>query len=197
MEPTGRGLVDFWAFAAEKGLMNANTAGSLRSACKEVLTALEGEDWEGINVRTLSVDDAVQRFERLRMNKFKPSSLSVYKSRFKNAVMMFLAYLDDPSGWRYTAERPARERKKQTERGQEFKDGTREAMRVADLPANVQLIEYPFPLRPNVIVTLQLPADMTHREAERLGTYLKSLAYEAPKELMPAVTMVPEGAEAS
>jgi hypothetical protein len=27
---------------------------------------------------------------------------------------------------------------------------------------------------------------MTHREAERLGAYLKSLAYEAPKELMPS-----------
>jgi hypothetical protein len=54
----------------------------------------------------------------------------------------------------------------------------------------VNIIEYPFPLRPGLIVTLRLPDDMTDREAERLGNHLKSLGVETPRELMPAPTPV-------
>lgn len=191
MEATGQALVDFWAFTAEKGLMNSNTAGSLRGACKEVLSAVDGEDWQTVDIRAVDPEEYVQRFERLRMTKFKPSSLSVYKSRFKNGVQMFLDYLEDPSGWRYKAERPAKDRKRATSAiGQAGPvDSKQNGTRLdSQPPPGINVIEYPFPLRPNLVVKLILPDDMTAREAERLGNHLKSLAYEAPKELTAAAS---------
>lgn len=199
MEAIGRDLVEFWTFTAEKGLMNGNTAGSLRGACREVLTAVEGDNWENVDLRSLDVDDVVQRFERLRMAKFKPSSLSVYKSRFRNAVQMYLAYLNDPSGWRYTAERPARDRKRASQAKAPGEAASTNSTLVEPPPAppGVTLIEYPFPLRPGLVIKMWLPEDMTHREAERLGGYLKSLAYEAPKELTSSTPTIQAVGQAS
>lgn len=198
MEATGQALVDFWAFTAEKGLMNSNTAGSLRGACKEVLSAVDGEDWQAVDIRLVDPEEYVQRFERLRMTKFKPSSLSVYKSRFKNGLQMFLDYLEDPSGWRYKAERPAKDRKKSKDVSGQVEPAAREqsGSPLDSPPPGTSVIEYPFPLRPKLVVKLILPDDMTAREAERLGNFLKSLAYEAPKELT-AVSSRPAMGQAS
>jgi hypothetical protein len=41
-------------------------------------------------------------------------------------------------------------------------------------------ISYPFPLRPGNVIMLELPADLSAREAERIATFLKSIALEAP-----------------
>jgi hypothetical protein len=35
--------------------------------------------------------------------------------------------------------------------------------------------EYPFPLRPDCIVTLWLPKDLKHSEVERLKVYMEAL----------------------
>lgn len=39
-------------------------------------------------------------------------------------------------------------------------------------------ISYPFPLRPNLVVQLYLPLDLTKEEAERIAVYIKTLALE-------------------
>jgi hypothetical protein len=35
-ETSGKAFLEHWSWAAEKGLMNKNTAGGLRSACGQV-----------------------------------------------------------------------------------------------------------------------------------------------------------------
>jgi hypothetical protein len=199
MEANGKDLVDFWAWASKNGLMNGNTAGGLRSACKEVISAVAGDDgWEELDLTTIDPEDYALRFERLRMSKFKPASLGVYKARFKNGLQMYLDYLSNPSGWRYTAERPARDRKRAAEptgasgasaNGNGSASPTSKAKNATASAANINndskqmMIEYPFPMRPDCVVTLSLPDNMTAREAERLGAFLKALAYDAPREL--------------
>ena len=44
-ETSARSLVDHWSWAADKGLMNRNTAAGLSSACVRVLDIL-GDNWE-------------------------------------------------------------------------------------------------------------------------------------------------------
>jgi hypothetical protein len=190
VEANGRDLIEFWAWSAKQGLMNANTAGGLRGACREVLQAVAGDDgWEDVDLTQIDIEDYAQRFERLRMAKYKPQSLGVYKARFRNGVSMYLDYLSNPSGWRYTAERPAAARKKpQAAKGQSSSStpsagSSSRTGPVANDSPSVTLIEYPFPLRPDCLVKVSLPEDMTAREADRLGAFLKTLAYEAPREI--------------
>ena len=73
METTGQALVDHWTWAAEKGLMNVNTAKALRASCTQVMSVLD--DWQSIDVRQLDVEDAFRRFQNKRGKNFTPKQL--------------------------------------------------------------------------------------------------------------------------
>jgi hypothetical protein len=185
MEATGKGLIDFLGFAAERGLMNGNTAGGLKAASREVLSAVEGDGWSSVDLRTIDPHDFAARFERLRIGKLKPESLLVYKSRFRNAVQMYFTYLENPSGWRYKAERPASARSKPGP--PTAAPGGPESQRTASgdsstgaasAGSRASTIDYPFPLRPGLVVTLRLPVDLTKLESLRLAAFIDSLAVE-------------------
>ena len=181
MEAVGKDAVDFFPWAAKQGLMNANTAGGLKAAVKEVLAAVEPETWETTDLKNVDRDDYALRFERLRMGEYKPSSLQVYKSRFKNGVEMYLEFLSSPSTWRYEAERPAKERgKKKAEKAQAGQSGGG-----AVPPPSASTIAYPYPLRSDLMVSLALPPDLTSREAQRLTAFINSLAIDERAALPP------------
>lgn len=177
MDASGKGLIEFVNFASEKHLINANTAGALRAASREVLSAIEPESWETLDLRTVDVDDFTTRFERARAGKLKPESLLVYKSRFKNAVQMYFKYLDNPSGWRYKPDRPAATRKKPAAAAQP--DSTDGDTQTPDRVSRATTQEYPFPLRQGMLVKLFLPVDLTRPEAKRLAAFIDALAVDS------------------
>ncbi len=45
----------------------------------------------------------------------------------------------------------------------------------------VRIINYPYPLRPGLLVSVSLPVDMTAQEAERMAAYIKALAAATPQ----------------
>ncbi|MBA2607384.1 MAG: hypothetical protein H0U92_00415 [Actinobacteria bacterium] len=47
------------------------------------------------------------------------------------------------------------------------------------------MIKYPFPLREGVLAALDLPSDMTKREAKRLCAFIDSLGIEEQGQLNP------------
>jgi hypothetical protein len=51
---------------------------------------------------------------------------------------------------------------------------------VFDETAAVRLVTYHLPLRPDLIVQLQLPVDLTPGDAARVAAFVKSLVFEAP-----------------
>jgi hypothetical protein len=175
LEPTGRGLVEFLERAAKRGMLNGNTAGGMRAASKEVLTAVEPQGWEAVDLRTVDIEDFAMRFERLRATKFKPDSLLVYKSRFRNAVQMYLDYINAPSAWKYKPERPAAARKKSGGKTEEPDT----SVQTSEARARSGSIEYPFPLRQGLVVKLHLPADLTRPEAKRLAAFIDALAVDS------------------
>jgi hypothetical protein len=177
VDATGKGLIEFVNFASEKHLINANTAGALRAASREVLSAIEPECWETLDLRTVDVDDFTTRFERARVGKLKPESLLVYKSRFKNAVQMYFKYLDNPSSWRYKPDRPAATRKKPVAAAQS--DSTNGDTQMPDRVSRATTQEYPFPLRQGMLVKLFLPVDLTRPEAKRLAAFIDALAVDS------------------
>jgi hypothetical protein len=180
MGATGKGLIEFLNYTSEKGMVNSNTVGALRAASREVLGAVEPEGWEAVDLRTIDVEDFANRFERLRAGRLKPESLGVYKSRFRSALQMYFKYLDNPSGWRYKPERPAASRKKPATVivPSDGVSGVEAQPTDARSPRS-STIDYPFPLRPGMVVTLKLPVDLTRPEAKRLAGFIDSLALDA------------------
>jgi hypothetical protein len=174
MDTTGKALVDHWGWAAEKGVMNKNTAGGTRAAVVQVLSVLE--NWETVDVKTLDVEDTLVRFQNLKKKDFKPAVLETYKRRFRQAVNSYLAYLEDPGGWKpRTLDRPVADR--------DDVDGARApagASRVNRHEApQTGIVEYPFPLRDGQMIRLYLPRDLRVAEVKRLTAFMSTLTVDA------------------
>ena len=173
MHVTGKGLVEHWDWAANKGLMNKNSAAALRAACAQVLGVLE--DWENIDIATIDSDDVVRRFKNLRARNFKPKSLETYEKRFKKALSSYLAYVRDPGAWK-----PAKQtRAPKTDKDQAQHHGpqsTSEVPRSDSLRSG--LVDYPFPLRDGQTARLMLPRDLKIAEVKRLSAFMSTLAVD-------------------
>jgi hypothetical protein len=176
---TGKSLVDHWSWAAEKGVMNRNTAAGLRAACVQVLSVLE--EGENDDIAKLDVEALLTRFQNLRKQRFKPQVLETYKRRFRKAVSSYLEYLENPGGWkptnqeRFTAQ--DRARRASIGRPQTAPGGGATAIRVVA----VGEVEYPFPLRPGVMARLILPVDLTSDEVTRIQNFVAMLVVDAGK----------------
>jgi hypothetical protein len=172
METTGRALVDHWSWAAEKGVMNKNTAAGLRAACGQVMSVVD--NWETADVKALDVEDTLVRFQNLKKKAFKPTVLETYKRRFRQAVASYLSYLDDPAGWKpRTIDRSAA-----NDRGNGG-DQPAESPRPSrhEIP-QAGLVEYPYPLRDGQIARLVLPRDLKMAEVKRLAAFMSTLAVD-------------------
>ena len=116
MEKNAKSLVDHWTWAADKGLMNRNTAAGLRSACARVLEVL-GDGWEQTDITDLNVDDILLRFQNLKKKDFVPQVLEAYKHRFRKAITSYFEYLENPGGWKPGAqEKPSASQREHTSR---------------------------------------------------------------------------------
>jgi len=69
-------------------------------AVKQVLTRVEGDDFETIDMRTLDVEACMKRFASAARDPNEPDRLYAYHSRFPKAVEAYRAYMTDPAGWR-------------------------------------------------------------------------------------------------
>ncbi len=176
IDTSGKSLIEHWKWAAEKGVMNPNTANAFRAACTQVLSVIDG--WETLDVRTIDVDDVCRRFQNKRNKDFKPESLDAYKRRFTQAVRMFLEYAADPSAWKA----PSQERSSRKERKAGASGNGDASPATADRPAAASvatgLVEYPFPLREGRLAYLKLPVDLKQSEVKRLTAYLSTLAVD-------------------
>jgi hypothetical protein len=175
MNKTGRAFVDHWNWAAEKGILNSNTAGALRAACTKVL---EIEDnWEAQDVTTLDIDSLLRRFQTLKAKEYKPESLREYDRRFRKAYAAFLEYVESPQTWKMNQqERPARAPKAEVKRIDTPANG---GSTLNPLPQSVGFMEYPFPLREGRIVKMSLPTDLKASEVKRLSAFLTTLVLES------------------
>ena len=179
IDTSGKALVAFWKWAAEKGRMKANTAGALRAACTQVLGVLD--NWQTLDVRGIDVEDTTRRFVNKRNTGFTPESLDAYKRRFAQAVKLFLEYADDPSGWKFNSREatPKRERKGNGGAAVTTTATPTAERAVTATPVMSGLVEYPFPLREGRPVYLRLPMDLKMAEVKRLVSYLNTLAVDA------------------
>jgi len=174
METTAKALIDHWAWATKRGLMNANTAGSLRAACAKVLSIFD--DLQAVDVRQLDVEETLRRFKNLRGKDLKPDSIEAYEQRFRQALKSFLDYVDDPGAWKPTARAPERNGHAKP-RAAAAKDAGA-APSVTPDTANGRAIDYPFPLGNGFVAHLVLPTDLKAGDIARITTFMGTLVLE-------------------
>lgn len=191
MDGTAAGLLAFLAWAADRGALNASTAGAMRAAVTQVVE-IEADDPATVDVRRLDVEDLLDRFARKRGHKYSPDSLNTYFGRFRRACDMYVEYLDNPAGWRPPKGRPARKAKPErsgTNGDSAPPPSTGSLLSPATLAtphsAESQLITYPFPLRSGTTAYFQLPRELPRAEVERMIGFLQSLAIDPQPALPP------------
>jgi len=180
METTGKQFVEFWGWAAQKKVMNENTANSFASPVRQIMGVLE--NWETLDVSKMDVDDLFIRFRNARGKDFKPDSLNTYYRRFKQALDLFLLYVNDPTGWKFKGQPKSANRKlkpAKTAKGHEAPSEHVFEMPIAQSEHSIQMVDYPYPLRNDCLVRLRLPIDLKASEVERLAVFMRTLARDS------------------
>lgn len=178
-EGKGSGLLEFLAWAGRTGEMAPATAGGWAATCRKVL-AIE-DDPDAVDLRSIDVDDFFDRFEALNRTKYSAGSMSTYRSRFRQATTAYLAWLENDPTWKpskRSSSRPKRSNSAEKEDSSPADTPEPAAPEVPHAKASARLMTYTVPLRPDVMVSLSLPADLTTRDADRLAAFLRSLAFE-------------------
>ena len=182
METTGKAFIEHWSWAASKGLMNKNTATALKSASMKVLSSIDG--WETIDITTLDVEDTLNRFQNLIDKDLTPESLRAYKRRFRQAFHSYKDYIQNPSSWKPSAlqnkikqSMPHTSPKKQSV-AQNNNAPIVNSISVGNSLLEQRLVEYPFPLREDFIISLRLPQDLRLIEVKRITAFMKMLTVD-------------------
>jgi hypothetical protein len=207
---TAAGLLAFLDWAGSRGEMNPTTATARAVAVRRVLD-IEGVPLESIDLRAVNPEEILDRFETLKRTEYSAESMDSYKSRFRGAVNMYLAWLDKSPDWKRGG-RPgtapgkgtasASRRSASRSRNSSSSDSTVAKKDTALVqpgssaalgePAPVlRMIPYEVPLRPgsDMRARLVLPDDLTKADADRLSRFIQSLAFGPsdgpPREIPP------------
>lgn len=172
---SGKAFLDHWRWAADKGVMNRNTAQAFLTSCRKVMEVVEGR--EELDMRTADVEDILVRFQNLRGREFKPQTLETYKRRFRQAVTMFLKYVEEPETWRPSGTVQRSGTKKRSTRRNELRQDVGAV--ALDAPSTApQAIEYRYPLTNGRIALLTLPTDLSMDDVVRLRAFVTTLALD-------------------
>jgi hypothetical protein len=189
---TGLGLVQFLTYAGARGYVKQGPIAGMKSACIKILQVTQGENWKTKSVMDLDLEEINKRFANLmRGSKIGVASVKVYIARFRNSIDMYKRYLEDPLA---TPSLPTGTRTSTSSSEPRLTANTKAQRKGVSKPVpplqnstsqreipdahDHQTVRYPFPLREGLIVSLNLPADLTPREAKRLGTFIESLAVD-------------------
>jgi hypothetical protein len=176
-------LVRFLVMAADKGLMNKNTALAIRNATGKVLDVLE--DHERIDVRSIDRERVFQRFQNLNGMKYSPESLTTYRSRFTTALDEFVAYTTNPSAYKPQGRKGASSKKSQA--GAQARVKKAKSKIVAHdrsesplLPvttSSADSLMIPVPIREGAMVRIfGIPTDLTVDEAKKISAVIQAYA---------------------
>lgn len=178
---TAAGLLSFLDWTIERNELVPVTASSYRTAARRVLET-EG-DPALIDLRKLDVDELLRRFANRTRGDFKEQSLATYEQRFRNALAMYLTYLEG-GDWRPAkrASRSSDKRRPTPVKGPQraASSGSNDEGSPAARPTRAHgapaMITFPLPIRAGVRGQLVVPEDLTAQEAQRISQVVAALA---------------------
>jgi hypothetical protein len=177
-------LLRFLAMAADKGLMNKNTALAIRNASGKILDILE--DHERIDVRSIDRERVFQRFQNLNGMRYSPESLASYRSRFTTALDEFVAYTTNPSAYKPQGRKGGPSKKlqagtqarvKKTKPSKASHEGGGTSLVPVSASAVADSLMIPVPIREGAMVRIfGIPTDLTIDEAKKISAVIQAYA---------------------
>jgi hypothetical protein len=184
-------LVKFVGMMTTKGWVNPNTGAGYKSALSKILADVPAEE----DVRKIDVRTQVLRYNNLHQGELNPASLKQYEKRITQVIGHFVRYKTDPTNFKAPqrglpnsgkaeSEKPKPKAKKSAARKTTPPPPPPPANPEAPpKPATGSATEtnlvLPFPLRSDYLAQVVIPRNMTMDEAERLCSFIKSLAQAA------------------
>lgn len=163
-------LLEFLKYAGMEGLINPAVARARRKAIERLSDQLSEE--ERADVRKLDVDVLASRFHKLEGSSIRSEALSLYAERVRMALTDFLAWNDNPAGFRSVGG----ERRRAIDRGSITRDqemAERITLESTENPTNI----VPVPLREGeTVYVANLPLDLSNDEAERIARVVRAFA---------------------
>lgn len=183
-------MSSFLEMMTTKGWVNLNTGNAYKSAVNKILNDVPSET----DVREIDVRSEVLRYNNLNPGELTPESLRKYEQRVGTAIQQFLAWKENPTGYRApsraqvgngkTPEVRKRERPTVAAVSKETSTDQAKAAPPPDMPKTVQgvvtesSLAMPFPLRSNFLAQVVIPRDLTKEEAARLCAFIQALAQQ-------------------
>jgi hypothetical protein len=171
------GLLAFCDWLVDKRYASSAAVGPWKSAATRVFAAVEGEESYGaFEVTGLDLDEYMRRFENaVRGGSLKAESIAAYRARVRRALDAYEQFLEDGRPPQLRQGRPRRQRTSQNGGDETAREPARGE---APAPSAASLVDYPFPLTSGEMAYLRLPKRLTKGDAERLGTFVRTLVLE-------------------
>jgi hypothetical protein len=187
---TAEGVRDFIDYLSNKGLLNANSANGLRTACEKIFSALDIDERNNLN--GLDVDAAIARFMNKNPGGLTPQSASAYRSRVRKALDLLNDFNSNPAGFRIQPLRKSSNNGDDEKRTRLKKTTSEQKKSPRPTTSNLNESNYlepehakigaavnlSFPLRNDFVAQFIVPKDLTIKEAKRLGAYFEVIAVD-------------------
>lgn len=172
----------FLDYTVNKNFLNTNTAGSRKTACKNLFDVLD-ENEKTVEYVAKNLDSVVHRFGIKNKDKFTGQTIEVYKSRVKNTLDDFDSWTTDKAGWERnvigrskTSSAKPKEEKPSAGKGKQSGARRPEAAAPAEeatYSSGKATRKLSFPIRPDFEAKVEIPMDgLTSAELRRLGLFL-------------------------
>ena len=182
-------VIEYLDNLIDKGKASQGAISPLKVAFSKVLRTIDGERWDDTDVKSIDIDDYMDRFANLTMGKYASDSLTVYKSRVNKAINWYVQFLDKP-GWTPDVQRRNRVAGPKAKRAGGSAGGR--SINVTSAPASNETspqsmpsvanapnrILYPYPLIDGQLVHFSLPVKLSKTDARRIGIFIESIAIE-------------------
>ncbi len=174
-------LFEFIDFVDKKGLVKHSRARNWRSAAKNLLSILN-ED-ESSDLRSIDIDELINRYSNINANKVRGSSIQVYKSRFTSALENFMSWAEDPVNYKPDVNSRANDTTSRSETSNTKQAGKKETQKgqstethTAKFISSSDSVVFPVPLSDGRVVTIHnLPNNLNKKDADKLCAVIKAL----------------------
>lgn len=190
MTETAKAKVAEWlSYAIDKGLVNANTGRGWQVAFAKILEDFNAED----DLSGVDVPSEVLRFNNRHPGLLSPDSLHQYQKRVIAVLAEYTKYRNSPTTYKGVLRGPVAAKSDGGSKASK-KPPLKQlpAPEVVSPPSSPEHSQHklsaatesslmmPFPLRPNFLVQIIVPRDMTKDEAARLCTFITALGHDNP-----------------
>lgn len=192
------GLIAYLENLSAKGKVRSSVITPLKSATKAVFIVVDSEQWKDTDVRSVDIDDYINRFKNLTIGKYDSNSYNTYRARISRAFNWYNHFLQNP-GWAPAIKERSQDTRKATAAAsatlknvsRSFGDISEgevvptplgeavEQISTSDSQnTSARLISFPFPMSNGVIATLYLPQSIPRKDAVRLQSFIKTLVID-------------------